>query len=59
MEGGTQNGHPPVVGSSFSFLLSLDGPSNRELAEDWIGDRDGLLVFVRRVFNSTIRARYL
>ncbi|KAI0003204.1 hypothetical protein BJV74DRAFT_516337 [Russula compacta] len=45
MEGETQNGHPPDAGSFFSFLLSLDGPSNRELAEDWIGDRDGLLVF--------------
>jgi len=49
MDGGTiRNGHPSsFFGPLFPFILSLDVRSRKELAEDWIDDKDGLLVFVR------------
>jgi hypothetical protein len=49
MDGGTRRGYPSLVRSFFSVVLSLeDARSRKELAEDWIGDKDGLLIFVRR-----------
>jgi hypothetical protein len=51
MDGGTQRGRPSSIWSFFSFVLSLeDSRSRKELAEDLIGDKDGLLMFVRRPF---------
>ena len=53
MDGGTQRGHPSLVRSFLSVVLSLgDVRSRKELAEDWVGDKDGLLVFVRRTYLS-------
>lgn len=49
MDGGAQGGPRSLSGSSFSFFLSLeDMRSRKDLAEDWLGDQDGILVFVRR-----------
>lgn len=53
MDGGTQSGQPSFVASFFSCVLSLeDLRSGKELAEDLIGDKDGLLMFVRRTYLS-------
>ena len=51
MDGGaTRHSRPPsLLQPLFSFILSLDVRSKKELAEDWIDDKDGLLVFVRGV----------
>jgi hypothetical protein len=57
MDGGAQSGPPPFSGSFFSFVLSLeDMRSRKDLAEDWLGDRDGILVFVRhtRSFSTVV-----
>jgi hypothetical protein len=50
-EGTTRNGYTslPFPGPFFALFLSLDMRSRKELAEDWIEDRDGLLVFVRGI----------
>ncbi len=49
MDGGAQSGPPSFSGSFSSFVLSLrDMRSRKDLAEDWLGDKDGILVFVRR-----------
>ena len=49
MDGGAQSGPRLLSGSSFSFVLPLeDMRSRKDLAEDWLGDQDGILVFVRR-----------
>jgi hypothetical protein len=45
----TRNRHPPVAPSSWPFLLALETRSDKELAEDWIQDKDGILVFVRLI----------
>ena len=51
MDGGTQRGRPSFVGSFSPFVLSFeDMRSRKELAEDLIGDTDGLLMFVRRTY---------
>ena len=57
MDGGaTRNSHPPsLLQPLFSFILSLDVRSRKELAEDWIDDKDGLLVFVRGVNPSSYK----
>jgi hypothetical protein len=48
--GGAQSGPQTLSGSPFSFVLSLeDMRSRKDLAEDWLGDQDGILVFVRRI----------
>lgn len=53
MDGGTQSGQPSFVASFFSCVLSLeDLRGGKELAEDLIGDKDGLLMFVRRTYLS-------
>ena len=50
---GTQSGHPSFIASFFSCVLPLeDLRSRKELAEDLIGDKDGLLMFVRRAYLS-------
>ncbi len=54
MDGGPQSGRPPFL-AFFSFVLSLeDMRSRKELAEDWLGDKDGVLVFVRRTSFSIV-----
>jgi hypothetical protein len=59
MDGGTRRGHPSLVGSFLSVVLSLeDSRSKKELAEDWIGDKDGLLLFVRLRLSFPIVAHY-
>jgi hypothetical protein len=59
MDGGTQRGRPSFVGSFFSFVLSFeDMRSRKELAEDLIGDTDGLLMFVRRTYLFPIVAHH-
>jgi hypothetical protein len=48
MDGGARSSHPSSSGSFFSFVLSLeDMRSKKDLAEDWLGDKDGILLFVR------------
>jgi hypothetical protein len=61
MEGGVQSGPPSFSGSFFSFVLSRaldDMRSRRDLAEDWLGDKDGILVFVRRTRLLSTVAHY-
>lgn len=51
MDGGAhpESGPQSLSGSSFSSLLALENMrSRKDLAEDWLGDQDGILVFVRR-----------
>jgi hypothetical protein len=52
MDGATHSSLASFLWSSFSFVLSIDVRSRKELAEDWVEDKDGLLVFVRRVASS-------
>lgn len=61
MDGGVQGRPPSSSGSFFSFVLSLEDKrirSIRELAEDWLGDQDGILVFVRTARSFSIVAHY-
>jgi hypothetical protein len=47
--GVTRNRHPLIDLASWSFLLALEARNDKELAEDWVQDKDGILVFVRLV----------
>jgi hypothetical protein len=59
MNGGAQSGPPSFSGSFFSFVLSLeDMQSRKDLAEGWLGDKDGILVFVRRTRLFSTVAHY-
>ena len=53
MDGGAQTDPQSFSESFFSSVLSLkDIQSRKDLAEDWLGDQDGILVFVRRTHLS-------
>jgi hypothetical protein len=60
MDGGAQSGPSSFSGSFFSFVLSLeDMRSRKDLAEDWLGDKDGILVFVRHAHLFSTVAHYV
>jgi hypothetical protein len=60
MDGGAQSGPPSFSGSFSSFVLSLDDMrSRKDLAEDWLGEKDAILVlFVRRTRLFSTVAHY-
>jgi Family of unknown function (DUF6535) len=47
--GVTRNRHPLLDLALWSFLLALDSRNDKELAEDWVQDKDGILAFVRLI----------
>ena len=60
MDRGAQSVPPSFSVSFFSFVLSLeDMRSRKDLAEDWLGDQDGILVFVRRARLFSTIAHYV
>ena len=54
VHGPIRNRHLPVDPSSWTFLLALEMRNDKELAEDWIQDKDGILVFVRSSYLTVV-----